>query len=99
MDLECSDVAASLAPATALDPAAAPATASLGLDPDSFRELMPFHFALSMDLRVLQAGQGLKSILPSMANTGIHIQDVFSVSCSSVKSLLHAYHSPSSWSC
>ena len=52
----------------------------LGLDPETFEKIFPFHFALDMELRVLQGGQALKRMLPSL-KPGLPIQALLTVSC------------------
>ena len=51
----------------------------MGLDPESFEHLYPFHFALDLDFKVLQAGDALRRILPQMGVPGTPIQDILTV--------------------
>lgn len=52
----------------------------MGLDPESFEHLYPFHFALDLDFKVLQAGDALRRILPQMGVPGTPIHDILTVS-------------------
>lgn len=51
----------------------------LGADPCCFAKLFPFHFLLDQDLRVVQAGQALKKMLPALKQQGVSIADVLMV--------------------
>lgn len=51
----------------------------LGADPCCFAKLFPFHFLLDKELRVVQAGQALKKMLPALKQQGVSIADVLMV--------------------
>lgn len=50
----------------------------MGLDADTFERMHPFHFAMDLDMRVLQAGEALTRVLPGL-RPGAAIQEVLAV--------------------
>lgn len=52
----------------------------VGLAPETFYHLHPFHFVVDMDLRLIQAGSALSRLVPELATPGCLVSDYLQVS-------------------
>ena len=67
----------------------------MGLDPDTFAKLFPFHFSVDLDFRVLQVGEALCQMLPRLSQPGTHIGEVLKASQDADQAYLSSYLSNS----
>jgi len=53
-----------------------PASQPIGLPPEQFAVAFPFHFALGLDLKFLQAGSSLRRLCPDV-RVGVSLDQIF----------------------
>lgn len=52
----------------------------VGLAPETFYHLHPFHFVVDMELRLIQAGSALSRLVPELGTPGCLVSDYLQVS-------------------